>query len=406
MLLSIFTPTHDVKHLQETYESLRVQDHGEWEWLVGLNGAARDFKGEFSDGSSLARESRVKIFKLPVFGSANVGALKAACCQRAQGEVLVELDHDDILVPGILPLVVSQFESGADFVYSDSASFESDSLKPVHYSDEHGWETYDFRLYEKELVATRTFPITPRSLCEVYYAPDHIRCWRRSFYNEIGGHDCSLSVGDDHDLVCRSYLARGVFAHTGTVGYVYRFHPGNTVKARNAKIQQQNNANRAKYTHNLIDEWCRRDGLLYVDLKKVEWQEDLPMLQDVKTNSVGCIRAYSSLRHVPTAKVPGLFEEFFRILVPGGWLCIREYSTTGPGGFLPSSKSYWNTLSFEFFTDKSRALEIQPMRARFQKVQCYEAYADVATEQPSKAISVYADLCAVKNQRQPGIVKI
>lgn len=403
MLLSVFTPTHNTEHLKEVYTSLEAQQHTEWEWIIGLNSGAK-----LPDDDCFRKDQRIRAYDLGKnTDSRNIGALKYACCTRANGEVLVELDHDDLLWPDVLTHVAKAAADGNDFIFSDAACFDEEKQRPVLYSDVHGWETYPVKLYGRELMATRNFPLTPRSLCEVYYAPDHIRCWRRSFYEKIGGHDISLAVGDDHDLICRSYIAQGKFAHTGTVGYVYRFHPNNTVKSRNAAIQQQVRVNRAKYLHKLIDEWCRRQSLLYVNLEKsVEWLDNTPDLRAYKDNSVGCIRAFNVLHWVPKERVPEVFEECHRILAPGGWLCCQVYSTSGPGAFVPSANSFWNQLTFEYFCDKRRALEIQPYRGRFQCVQCYEAYVNRATDSPYNKLSVYADLCAIKSQRQPGIVSI
>ena len=401
MLLSVFTPSHDTKHLKEAYDSLQMQQHTDWEWIIGLNGDAK-----LPDHRCFREDKRIKAFGLQA-SSSNVGALKFACCQRAQGEVLIELDHDDVLWPEVMTHIIYQADAGADFIYSDAASFDEEENRPIQYSGDHGWETYSVKLYDKELTATRNFDITPRSLCEVYYAPDHVRCWRRSFYNKIGGHDVTLSVGDDHDLMCRSYLAHGKFAHTGTVGYVYRFHRGNTVKARSKNIWQQVQKNKAKYLHKLVDEWCRRHHLLYVDLEKsVEWMDNKPILKSIQTGTVGCIRAYNVLHWVPQDEVPAVMEEFHRVLAPSGWLCCQVYSTNGPGAFIPTAKSYWNMLTFDYFCNKQLAIGIQPFRGRFQRVQCFEAYVNPKLEEPTHCISVYADLCAIKDQRQPGPVLI
>jgi glycosyltransferase involved in cell wall biosynthesis len=401
VLLSIFTPTNDTKYLKEVYDSLAKQDHQDWEWIIGLNGGAHMPSDEV-----FLKDARIKPFTLHA-GTSNIGALKYACCQRATGEMLVELDHDDLLWPGVLTAICKKAAQGADFVFSDAASYDEDAQKPVWFNGDHGWETYPAKLYGQSLAVTRNFPITARSLCEVYYAPDHIRCWRRSFYNSIGGHDVTLSVGDDHDLICRSYIAHGKFLHTGTVGYIYRFHPNNTVKARNAQIQVQTQKNRMKYLHKLIDEWTARERLQFLDLEKhIEWMDNMPELQHTKTNSVGCIRAYGSLPWIPQEKVPQVFEEFYRVLAPGGWLCCQAYSTDGPGAFVPTAHSYWNELTFEYFCNKKKALEIQPYRGRFQKVQCWTAFAKPKVDKPLRRKSVYADLCAIKDQRQPGLVFI
>lgn len=399
MLLSIFTPTHDPHYLVEAYQSLEIQEHTEWEWIVGLNGGAQ------LPSDPCFQDPRVKVRNLAT-ATSNIGELKKACCQYAAGEVLVELDHDDVLWPDVLTHIARCADKGADFIYSDAASYDTIGQHPVCYSFEHGWEAYSVHLYGRELLAIRNFPITARSLCDIFYSPDHVRCWRRSFYEKIGGHDSSLAVGDDHDLICRSYIKGGKFAHTGTVGYVYRFHPDNTVKARNAAIQAQNAENRGKYIHQLIDKWCVNHGLGYADLEKVEWMDNRPVLNGLTPGSVGCIRAYNVLHWVPQDDVPAVIEECYDVLAPGGWLCCRVPSTNGPAAFVPNARSHWNMLTFEYFCYKDKALCIQPFRGRFQRVQCYEAYVDPDRDAAFNRVSVWGDLCAIKGQRQPGQVFI
>ncbi|HUU98853.1 MAG TPA: glycosyltransferase family A protein, partial [Phycisphaerae bacterium] len=229
MLLSVFTPTNNPRYLIECLRSLDVQKHKEWEWIIAPNGKSI---GELPQ--SVRDHPNVRI--CPYEGPSRVGALKKFCCSQAKGEVLVELDHDDVLVPGILQKVAAAVDKGAGFVYSDSAVFivkDEQTILPVGYSEMWGWETYPFRVYDREFLASRTFDITARSLCEVYYAPDHVRCWKRSVYEKVGGHDDKLEVGDDHDLICRTYLSHTKFTHTNSCGYLYRNHPGNTVKSHN-----------------------------------------------------------------------------------------------------------------------------------------------------------------------------
>ena len=93
MLLSLFTPTHKPKFLLEAYHSIKLQDYRDWEWLITLNGEAKEIPDE------IKKDKRVKL----IDGARdlhNIGALKRFTCERASGEVFVELDHDDLLMPG------------------------------------------------------------------------------------------------------------------------------------------------------------------------------------------------------------------------------------------------------------------------------------------------------------------
>ena len=45
----------------------------------------------------------------------------------------------------------------------------------------------------------------------IYFAPNHVRAWRRSFYERVGGHDATWPIADD-ELLVRTYL-QGTMHH-------------------------------------------------------------------------------------------------------------------------------------------------------------------------------------------------
>ena len=85
--VSVFTPSHQPRYLDECFRSLRAQTFEDWEWVVVLNQGARWRPPE--------PDPRVRVeVKDDLVG---VGAAKRHACAVARGEFLVELDHDDIL---------------------------------------------------------------------------------------------------------------------------------------------------------------------------------------------------------------------------------------------------------------------------------------------------------------------
>lgn len=407
MLLSVFTPTNNPQYLEDCLQSLEVQKYENWEWIVAPNGDAID-----ALPSRVTRHQKTRV--CPYTGEAKIGALKRFCCEQAKGAVYIELDHDDLLVPGILEKIADAASRGAGFIYSDAAVFSEGQspgkIHPIGYNENYGWETYSFRVYGKDFIATRAFDISARSLCEVYYAPDHVRCWSAEAYKRAGGHDAELEVGDDHDLICRTYLAGIKFAHTNSCGYLYRTHPGNTVKSHNAKIQEQQYANRDKYLYQLIDAWTAKHRLGYLDLRWGDSSEHLEFTDDgVPTilcddDIVGSIRAYDLVQRLNPTQVQQFMEECYRVLSPGGWLCLSAPSTAGAGGFQPYTKSFWNPTVIDTWCLREHADMMGNSKARFQKVRCFTQIS-VDREIPNVPY-VYADLCALKGQRQPGRVRI
>jgi len=78
----------------------------------------------------------------------------------------------------------------------------------------------------------------------------------------------------------------------------------------------------------------------------------------VPDGSVGCVRAFDFLEHVPTCRdstcdhgadgmagkcIVGLMNELYRVLAPGGWIISCTPSTDGRGGFQDSTHvSFWH----------------------------------------------------------------
>ena len=417
MRFSIFTPTHDTKHLMETYETLLMQTYRDWEWVLVLNNGA--VLPEVLD------DTRVRVIHAPSspWLSSSVGALKRFACERCLGEYLVELDHDDMLLRDALEKVS---KVDADFIYSDAASFRANGEYQL-YDKAYGWEHYE----EGPFKVNRSFPSNASSLREIFYAPDHIRVWKTETYKRVGGHDPTLAVCDDFDLIVRTYLSGASFYHIPECLYLYRIREdgGNTWIRRNGDIQAKQRELSNKYTHPLVHEWCRREGLQKIDLGgatgcpkgfvSLDLKDgyDLRQRWPFPDSSVGCIRAYDFLEHIPHCRDSsckheppfcsvGLMNEIYRVLVPGGWLLSATPSTDGRGAFQdPTHCSWWNENSFWYYTRQQQRQYVPGITARFQT-------ARVWTEAPSEMhkthqiLYVYADLVALKGQRQPGMCEV
>ena len=134
MKLSVVTPTHKGTYLNELYDSLKNQTYENWEWLLYLNGGLR--KDDLS--SEIINDPRVNIhhdIKTPL--STNVGYLKNKAFHIATGDILVEVDHDDVITPDCLEETAKGFENpNIGFVYSDNAKLQDDFIP---YGPEYGW---------------------------------------------------------------------------------------------------------------------------------------------------------------------------------------------------------------------------------------------------------------------------
>ena len=109
MKISILNPTHKSSHLEELYDSIKYQDF--YEWIIIENSNAKT-------PQTIVQDSRVKIWYQD---SPNnyVGQLKKFACERATGDILLEVYHDDLLTPTAIEEVKKTFEDPeVGFVYS------------------------------------------------------------------------------------------------------------------------------------------------------------------------------------------------------------------------------------------------------------------------------------------------
>jgi predicted SAM-dependent methyltransferase len=412
----VFTPTHNSEHLQAAYTSLCAQTHTRWCWYLVPN---RD--AVIPD--TIAHDPRVKVIPVKTGG---IGALKRLACEQGTGDILVELDHDDLLTKSALAVLAQTAarspQPGQNFYYSDFINVDVAGAPLFTEAVCQNWQQTGWEFYlHHERRAARAFAPEPRSLCEVHYAPNHVRAWDRALYTRIGGHDASLEVCDDQDLICRTYLAGAALWHIPQPLYLYREH-ANSYKAKHEQIVLKNRELCNQYLPRLIEEWCRREQLHKVDLGAahgtpagyrgldcqpgpgVDQLTDLRQPWPLDSNSVGVLRAHDFVEHLaPGAEIIHFWNEAYRVLAPGGWLDLASPSTGGRGAWQdPTHKSGWNPNSFWYVSQRKfrdYVAGLQPVA--FQATQVWEHYPS-EWHRAHQVLYVQARLLCLKGQRYAG----
>lgn len=208
-LLTVFTPAHNPgEKIYRPFRSLKAQTYTNWEWI--LVDDSNDGLNTFKMLCRLAREDhRIQVFK-PWEHSGVIGKLKNWACSLGKGHILVELDHDDELTDYALDHVVKGFNQfpEAGFLYTDCAEIFEDG---ANFTYRDGWAfgygSYtDFEYKGKIYKSGSGGNINPKTIRHIISAPNHIRAWRRSFYESIGGHNKELHVADDYEIMVRTFL--------------------------------------------------------------------------------------------------------------------------------------------------------------------------------------------------------
>jgi hypothetical protein len=406
--VTIFTPSHAPAYLDDCHRSVRAQTHADWEWIVLLNGDA--------EWSPAEADPRIRVVRGRSRGF--VGALKREACALATGEVLLELDHDDLLAPTCLEEVVAAFAADPEvvLVYSDFAQLNADGSANFDRFDEAmGWE-YAPANVDGMLVNRCLAPEpSPHNVSYIWYAPNHVRAFRRSAYEKVDGYDAALEVLDDQDLMMRLYEV-GDFRRIPGCLYVQRMHPGNTQRDQriNRHIQDETVARYHRGIRPLGVAWARRSGLAVLDLHAASFRERTVTegAEDVEIDpvapslpyaegSVGVIVATELLQRLPDRGI--FFAECYRVLAHGGLLLTTTPSTDGRGAFQdPTHVAFWNENSFWYLTQaalRDRAFPGQPMRFQVSGIRTYYPTDFDAAHQISY---VDATLLAVKDGPRQG----
>lgn len=373
-MISIFTPSHNSSYLPEVYKSLQSQSYPDWEWIILLNNGADDFHVD---------DPRVKVSRLEC-APEWVGPLKAAACRRAAGDILLELDHDDLLTPDALEEVLAAFEDEeVGFVYSNTIHADAEFRPIMRFDEKYGWRYRQVEHNGHILDEHIHFEPNPDCISKIWFAPNHLRAFRKSAYLKAGGYDEKMRVLDDLDLMCRMYKVCK-FRHIDKGLYIYRVHGNNTWLRYNDEIQRNVYRIHDQYIEQLVKRWCEINSLRMievggrvasmpwnetVDLRDADITADLDGRWPFEDSSVGMVRSVDVFEHL--ADPIHAMSELYRVLAPGGWALIQVPSTDGRGAFQdPTHRSFWNENSFWYYTKEKYASYIDTP-CRFQAARLY-----------------------------------
>lgn len=383
-------------YVQQTYESLKKQNNQAWEWLILLNNG-----GDVSE--EIKKDPQVKIFE-DSDKDQNIGRLKKFLSLNANAPIVAELDADDMLTKDATDEIINAFkDEKIVFAYSNTVEFHEGSWAPRTYGEYWGWKTRPFNYEGKELKETLAFKPIATSIWRIEWAPNHVRSWKKEAYQKIGGHDESLPSGDDHDLICRFYLEYGEksFKHIDKGIYLYRVHDGNHSIVFNYEVQDVVQKNYFNYSRNIAVKWSDGQNLRKIDLSKnsQEWDSfeklELKDIKEIKSDTVGVIKAHNTFQEHPNPIE--LMEEIWRILAHGGILFLEVISTESKEAFAnPLNKSYWNSNSIKYYTQKSFADQIG-FKGKFQEWR-NETFYPTKNHEENEQLIVQADLSAIKKE--------
>jgi len=253
-IISVFTPTYKTnERIFRTYESLKNQTYQHWEWVIVDDSPDGDYRTYEYLKSIADSDYRLKLYRISPNSGGNVGEVKHRAAMLCNGEWLVELDHDDYLMPTALEDILSASKKHPDsgFIYSDCCELYDDGeMRPYgHIGDDwyanpenrfnwgyagHTWETH----YDKQYLVHHYQEINPKTIRFNIGMPNHLRAWRRDVYFKIRGHNRNISVADDFELIVKTFLETK-FTHIKKMLYLQYNNRNSTVDNNSTDINRK-----------------------------------------------------------------------------------------------------------------------------------------------------------------------
>jgi glycosyltransferase involved in cell wall biosynthesis len=209
------------------YSSLKNQTLKHWEWIIIDDSVGDDnfefLKKKFSD------DSRIRIFKR-FKNNGSIGSIKNETIGLCRGKYLLEMDHDDELLPWVLEDSAKLFESDNEigFIYTD-CSFANEDGSTHFYGDFlcKGYGSYYSQKHNNKWVLVYNTPnINNITLSHLVCCPNHPRIWRRDVLLRLGSYCEYLPVCDDYEILLRTCIETKM-AKIHKLGYIQYMNNNN-----------------------------------------------------------------------------------------------------------------------------------------------------------------------------------
>jgi glycosyltransferase involved in cell wall biosynthesis len=228
-IFSIFTTCYNSYHkIERAYDSLKNQILKDWEWVI-LDDSPNDEHFDFLR-KLFKDDNKIRLYKR-ASNSGNIGNVKNEAVSLCRGLYVLELDHDDKILPSVLYDSKRVFEENEDvgFVYMDFINIYENNNN-FSYGDfcSKGYAGYYCQKYNNNWVHVCITPnINNITLSHLVCMPNHPRIWRRdTLVNVIGNYSEYLYICDDLEVILQTAINTKM-AKIPKLGYVQYMNDGN-----------------------------------------------------------------------------------------------------------------------------------------------------------------------------------
>jgi glycosyltransferase involved in cell wall biosynthesis len=282
-IFSIFTTAfNSFDKILRAYNSLVSQTLTNWEWVIIDD--SPDEKNFYFLKNKLTHDNRVRLYRR-FENSGYIGNVKNESICLCRGQYVLELDHDDEILPFVLEESANLFSKNSDvgFIYMDFINIYENGNN-FWYGNHlcKGYGAYYCQKYNGKWVYVYITPnINNITLSHLVCCPNHPRIWRRDTLVNIGNYSEYLPICDDYEILLRTALNTKI-AKIHKFGYIqYMNNENNNFSLiRNAEINRIG----PKYIspifyhtfdiHNVMRNICAYEDTKYLNDHTIIWKRD------------------------------------------------------------------------------------------------------------------------------------
>lgn len=208
---SLLVPLYNtpLKYLKEMIDSVKNQTYKNWE-LCLADGSDNEH-GEVGEYVKKLAASDGRIVYKKLDKNLGISENTNACIDISSGDYIALFDHDDLLHPSALYKVMKEIEkSGADFVYTDEATFTGKNPSDILFAH-----------FKSDFA-----PDTLRS----YNYICHLSVFSRELLNKVGYFRKECDGSQDYDMILRLTEKAEKIVHIPEILYYWRGHKNSTAK--------------------------------------------------------------------------------------------------------------------------------------------------------------------------------
>ena len=225
---SLFTPSYNsYDKILRVYNSIQKQTLLDWEWII-IDDSPDDNNFSFLR-EQFSSDPRIRFYRRSC-NNGSIGNVKNETIGLCRGKYVIEMDHDDELMPYVLQESADLFDKDTElgFIYYDCACVYENG-ENQWYGDFicKGYGGYYSLKYEG---VWRLIYITPNinniTMSHLVCCPNHPRIWRRSTLLDMDSYCEYLPICDDYEIILKTSMSTKI-AKVHKLGYIQYMNNSN-----------------------------------------------------------------------------------------------------------------------------------------------------------------------------------